>query len=395
MLTRQRPIFMTVAFNGKRIFISTGKKVDLQWWDEKKQRVHDSYSEAVVLNEWLGSLENTASVVWKSLASLSEKPGVDMFRVEFEKLRPRFSGGFFEVMIMFLEEGSSKWSKGTYQKVRTFYKQLKEFEINTGYSVGFQSINDEFLEKFRSYFQEKGRSNVTIRKQVNTLVWFLNWASEKQYNLYTGYRKFYRLLDEAEEHGERQLLYLEWEELMSIYRHKIEQTRKERVRDIFCLMSFTGLRFSEMQSLVKSDIQENVLMVGGASGKNTRAIPLNAYAIDVLSRYTNRYYKNNLALPSVSAATMNKYLRLLAKECKLNRVVASINDEGIFLSDAITAGVATQTFIIHAIRLGIPPEIISYYTGVKKDIRMELLKHELAKNEMQKFNALQNPANDV
>jgi len=171
LLTEGRPIFMTVAFHGHRILITTSKSVDLKWWDPEKQRVREMYSEAGIINTWLDSLEYTAGVTWKSLVSLSENPGVEEFRIEFEKLKPRFSGGFFDVMYLFMEDGNSRWSRGTYKKVRTFFNQLRSFEKEIGYELKFNSLTADFLSSFQHYQKEKGKSAVTILKMVNTLVW--------------------------------------------------------------------------------------------------------------------------------------------------------------------------------------------------------------------------------
>ena len=128
LLARQRPIFMTVAFNGNRIMISTGKNVDLRWWDPERQRVREEHADANVLNNWFDDLKANASVVWKALAVQSLKPEVKDFKREFERLKPRFSGGFFDVFFLFIEEGSERWSSSTYKKVRSFYKNLKSYD---------------------------------------------------------------------------------------------------------------------------------------------------------------------------------------------------------------------------------------------------------------------------
>lgn len=387
LLTRNRPVFMTVAFHGKRILISTGKKVDHIWWDHKLQRVKSAHPDAAIVNTWLETLNDTASLVWRSLASLSEKPGVKDFRKEFERLRPRFSGGFFDVLIQFMEEGAEKWTAGTYKKVRSFYNQLRDFVSQSSYNLNFNTLNEEFLQKFVDFHSASGRSDVTILKQVNILVWFLNWATRKGYNIYYDYKTFYRLLEKPEIKEVPDLIYLNWEELMTFSSYKSDVIRVERARDLFCLMCFTGIRIAELQNLEKQDVNEESICIK-KKNKRTRYIPLNIHSKAILERYRNRLYKNNRALPTLSVVSMNKYVRIIANDAGISREVD--NQKGIKLPihSILTTGTAIPTFIMNAIRLGIPPEIISSYTGVRNDKRIALIQHEMAKSEMHKFNKI-------
>lgn len=387
LLKTRRPIFMTVAFHGKRVMISTGKFVDLNWWDHERQQVNEAHPEARLINVWLDSLAYTAGIIWRSLASLSEKPGAADFRRAFERLRPRFSEGFFEVMFLFMKEGSTRWSSSSYRKVRTFYGQLQAFSTETGYPMRFDRINETFLEQFKTFQSGKGLSDVTILKMVNTLVWFLNWATKHRYNVYHDYRSFYKLLGNMSRPGPARPLYLEWQELMKFRDYRTEITRKERICDLFCLMCFTGIRFSELAHLQKGDADENNILIRG-KGRKDRLVPLNKYAQHILQKYRNRYYRDNLALPPVSAVTMNKYLPVIGKELGLYR---RVNDAGKGadsrpLFERITAGVAVQTFIMHALRLEIPAEVIGAITGVRSDQRIALLQQEIATNAIKKFN---------
>ncbi|MDA3822913.1 MAG: phage integrase SAM-like domain-containing protein [Bacteroidales bacterium] len=389
LLTTGRPIFMTVAFQGQRVLISTKQHVDLKWWNSEKQRVREIHSDAGIMNAWLDSLEHTAGLVWKSLVSQSENIEVKEFRKEFEKLKPQFPGGFFDVMYLFLEDGSMHWSSGSYKKVRTFIDQLRHFESETGYVLRFNTVTAEFLNKFQEFQQTQGKSAMTILKMVNTLVWFLNWATKKSYNVYSEYRKFYKMLGSIEKEEHQEFFYLEWDELMRFCRFSGDEPRKQRVKDVFCLMCFSGLRFAEMNTLEKEDLSEDFIVIRKLGRKN-RHLPLNKQAKEIIAKYGNKYYRNNSALPPMSMVTMNKYLREIGEELKLNREVKDRNNSEIKvpLYTILTAGMAVQTFIFNAIRLEIPAEVISNYTGITNDQRIDLLKQEIAIKEIEKFNTI-------
>jgi integrase len=224
---------------------------------------------------------------------------------------------------------------------------------------------------------------------VNTLVWFLNWATDRGFNIYRDYKGFYKMLSTGSESQPRAPVYLEWEELMALLGSDIGETRKERVRDIFCFSCFTGLRLGELGNLRKEDVTSSMLTVRKSDGPG-RQVPLNDYAKGILVKYENRYYRDNVALPPVSPVTVNKYLGILGRELKFTRLVPDPKGERKkrALWEVLTAGAGVQTFIMNAIRLDIPAEIISSFTGVANDQRVRILKHEMAVRQIKKFNEI-------
>lgn len=376
LLTRERPVFMTVAFHGKRVLISSGKKIDMDWWDTERQKVREEYPEAVLLNSWFSTMEETAVAAWKSI-SYMEDPDTKSFRKSYKKLKPTFSKGFFDVFFQFMEEGSSRWSKSTYSKVRTVYNHLKTFEGEQDDQLDFRGMDSSFLGKFRKFYHKRGNNDTTILKAVNTIVWFLNWATEKRYNIFLDYRSFYKELGAIDSVNVRPPeIYLEWDELMDIFSLSSEEPKWQRARDIFCFMCFTGLRYSELQGLRKEHLLEKRIVVNKQSAQ-TRIVPLNNYAEGIIHKYENKYYRNNAALPVMSLVTLNKYIGKIAEEAGIGKKAGSV-----------TAGTASVTFIMNALKLDIPVEIISTYTGISNDKRIKILKQQIATEEIKKFDKL-------
>jgi hypothetical protein len=158
------------------------------------------------------------------------------------------------------------------------------------------------------------------------------------------------------------------------------------VRDQFCFMCFTGLRFSELQNLRKEDVGEEDIVVRKKTGK-LRRIPLNRQARAILEFYENRFYLNHAAFPAISPITLNKYLRVVGREAGLDRPVPGKEFTGgkVPLYERLAAGFAVHTFIANAVYMEIPPEIISGFTGVGNDSRVLRIKMDLARKEMSKF----------
>ncbi len=326
------------------------------------------------------------------MQDLPDVPDAERFRSLFRENKPRQSTGFFDVFFLFLESGSTRWSTSTYRKVRTIYKHLREFEEQAGYQISFKNMDGLFLEKFRTFYAGKGNSEATTFKAINIIVWFINWATGKGYNVNQEYRRFYKTMGQKNG-GSRLPLYLHMEELQKICNYQPDNRKMERVRDLFCFMCFTGLRYTELQNMRKDDVGTDEVIVRRTAGK-LRRIPLNGQAREIHLKYDNKYYLDNAAFPPMSIITFNKYLRMIGKNAGLQRLVISPGKpkhpavnirEKIPLSDCLTAGMAIHTFIANAIDLEIPAGIISGFTGVQNDSRVRRIKMELVKKAAGKF----------
>ena len=112
------------------------------------------------------------------------------------------------------------------------------------------------------------------------------------------YKKFYKALDKGEDSPVLPL-FLKWDELSAIRDKEFDSKRKERVRDMFCFMCFTGMRFSELQSLRKED-------VGEPSRKYLWVLSRNKELDDaVYSRLLDIASKNDFDISSVIRVNQN------------------------------------------------------------------------------------------
>jgi len=386
MLSVDCPVFMSVTFGGNRVTIGTGIKVDMNAWDTELQRIQASYPGLQHLNNWLETMQGIAGKTMEALLHSNKELSPANFRNLFLLLKPKYSSGFFDLFFQFMESNSSSWSNATYRKVRTLYNLLREFEDHSRIPISFNTMDVQFLDRFIAYCQEKEYKHSTIYKTVNNLVWFLNWATDKGYNVYREYKQFYKLMDAPD--GKSPLpLFLHWNELMLLKEYNTDNRRIERVIDLFTFMCFAGVRFSELQRIKKEDLREGEIAVRKTGGR-VRIIPMNKYASQIRLKYENKYYRNNTAFPSMSIITMNKYLRLVGKDVGLNRMIysATAGEEGSPLYSRLTAGIAVNTFIRNAIEMEVPVEIISRFTGVQNDSRVRRIKSDLATKEMKKFN---------
>jgi len=382
------PVFMSVTYNARRLVFNTGIRLRLDEWDVEKRRVHSRHPEAVAWNELLDSMTYSAQMVWQSLMSSGEDPDPVEFRALFRQKRPVGGSGFFPLFFQFMEEKSRQWNRTTYLKVRHHYKQLGKFQEESGRKLTFPAMDTRFLESYAAWMKEQGYRPATTRRNVNILVWFLNWATREGYNIHLEYKGFYRKLGKTLPAGRQpRPLFLTENELDLLAKSSPEERTASRVRDLFCLSAYTGITFAELARLTKSDIAPDMIRVTGPRGK-IRQVPLGAEAAQLCLAYTNRYYPDNRAFPYVAPLTYIRRIRRMAEELGLNRpvVVSDRNGEPekVPLFSVLSPVTAVNTFITRAIAAGWPDLELYRHTGIAGDKRVYSIRYTLIRREKEK-----------
>lgn len=170
----------------------------------------------------------------------------------------------------------------------------------------------------------------------------------------------------------------------------------DRVRDVFCFCCFTGLRYSDVAKLTRSDIRDSYFTIVTQKTSDFVKIELNNYSRSILEKYADFPFENNKALPVISNAKMNEYLKELGRLAGLDepqRVVYFMGNrrhEEVFPKYALlTTHAGRRTFVVNALYLGIPAEVIMRWTGHSDFKSMKpytKIVDTLKEQEMEKFN---------
>ena len=168
----------------------------------------------------------------------------------------------------------------------------------------------------------------------------------------------------------RRVLFLEWDELMHFYTFDFGSLQHlANVRDVFCFCAFTGLRFSDAARLRPSDIADGEIRVVTQKTADPLTIPLNRYAREIIAR-TLPSPSSGLLLPVISNQNSNYQLKDAAMLAQLDRPVSEVYYVGSerlertsLAWEVITTHWARRTFVVNALRLGIPAEVVMKFTG--------------------------------
>lgn len=364
IITENVPILLFFSFDGKRLQHFTGQRVDARKWDDESQRVKRNFSEAAEINKELGKLKVKVENIYEKAQALEVIPTVEYIR---DRLRSNkgSKGSFWEVFDEYLQHRANHAGVNTLKKYRSTYNHLRNFSSSKHYRLEFDSINSSFYNKFFSYLAEEcEHTNNTISKYIKVLKTLLNYATEEGHNKNLEFRKF----GAKEEEGE--VIFLTWKELNKLYSMRIKNESLAQVRDVFCFGCFTGLRYSDIYNLKKSNIKGEFISLNTIKTKEGNKIPLNDYAKTILAKY--REMPGEKALPVISNQKMNEYLKELGKLAEFDEEITLVHFRGgeriettLPKYQVLTTHIARKTFITTALKLKMQTEVIMSITGHK------------------------------
>lgn len=247
---------------------------------------------------------------------------------------------------------------------RTFY-YLKEYANAQGRKIDFEDINLDFYHDFMLHLQKKKLALNTIGKKIQTLKIFLNAATDAGINANRQYKshRFTAVNEESES------IYLNETELQTIYELDLTDNPKlDKVRDLFIIGCWVGLRFSDWNKITPANIDNGFLELKQAKTGGGIVIPLYPQVEAIL-----RKYEGNLP-PVISNQKFNEYLKDVAKEADLTDVVhKSITKGGVRTSTArpkhrmVTTHTARRSFATNLYKAGLPTLTIMAITGHKTE----------------------------
>ncbi len=324
----EMPINADITFGGKRIWYYYGYRIAPAKWDEKAQRVkrNNFNSDDVSASDINQRLIKIASAVDDAFAQLElreEEATPATVREEVKKILDEERCTrltvcqTYDILIDEREKeiketpATAQWSKGTLTKHKTMRKHLSGFRA----TLYFEDINDELLAKFELYLIGKRLSNSYVFKSMKDIKTFLNWATKKGYNRNIKYQSYQqRFHDETTSDTAVNHFALTPEELQSIMTFPTHRQAIDRARDVFVFCCFTGLRFSEVMALKRSNMDGDILDTTAQKTRQRKRIPLAEDAMRILSKYPAAPDEDDPRIfPKISNQKFNSHLKEVGK----------------------------------------------------------------------------------
>ena len=410
LIVENVPIRMRVNFASKRIEFTTGYRIDAAKWDTDKQRVRNGCTNklkqsASEINASLLGYYTEVQEIFKKFEVEEIMPTPEQIKEAFnalhkpieEEIKPRKStpNAFYKVFDEFVRDCGQQnaWTDSTYEK----FAAVKNHLMNFRDGLTFDFFDEKGLNDYVTYLRDvKEMRNSTIGKQLSFLKWFLRWAFKKDVHQNNAYDSYKPKLKSTQ----KKIIFLAWEELNKLREFEIPAAKQalDRVRDVFLFQCFTGLRYSDVFNLRRSDIKGDHIEVTTVKTSDSLIIELNKHSKAILDKYKDVAFEDDKVLPVITNQKMNDYLKELAELAGIDEPVRQTYYRGNERIDEVTPKYALlgthagrRTFICNALALGIPPKVVMKWTGHSDYKAMKPyidIADDIKANAMSKFNQL-------
>lgn len=404
---RNAPLQFRVKWNGSKCIATFSPKVtiDATKWSQEAQRCNANTTHtsrlipANIINKRLGEYEAYAKQAFDYFDGQGINPNVSQFKHAFNVLRREIpmeteptSMPFSDAMQDFIDrvQHISNWSANTLKSINGTKNTLAEFDPK----LRVDDLTYDKLAAFLTYLTDKGYKNTYIRKVFKNLLEVMRWMESE--GIYHGdaHKTFKPRFKGAYDY--RTVIYLTWEELMHVYNMTFDDINLERTRDAFCFCCFTSLRYSDLVQLQRCDVKPNHIEIVTAKTDEVLRIDLNDYSRALLNKYAHADWLGTSALPVYANQVMNRYLKEIAKQAGLTQEIKTTYysgnkrvEEVHKKYELITTHCGRRTFIVNALFLGIPAEVVMKWTGHEDYKAMKpyiAIVDKLKSQEMNKFN---------
>lgn len=353
------PIYLRLTVNNKRIEYSITRRIEPKFWNKRSQKVMGTNREAVEINNHIDNLKHRLYKIHQRCMDennlISAKSMMNLLKGGGKKAR--------YILEIFKEHNDrtdlmagKDISVSTAKRYWTCYDHVKQF-IEEEYRLEDYKLKDidyRFITKFEFFLKTVRNCNHnSALKYINNFKKIIRIALANQW---MDRDPFYNYKVQFES-VERE--YLNAEEIDILYNKELHFDRLKIVRDMFVFSCYTGLAYSDVEKLSKSDISI------GIDGKqwinikrtktNTRSsIPLLPIAKEILNRYAYdpQVIKNDRLIPVFSNQKSNAYLKEIAMLCGITK--------------PLTTHLARHTFATTVtLTNGVPIETVSKMLGHK------------------------------
>lgn len=384
------PIRMRVSYSGIRVDIRLGVSVPAECWNADKEiaqtrsaKYKDICNEAnIKIHDTLSRIDELfakCDLVDKRLPSTDEIKACSNCRLRGNRLSDAVR--LFKIENPHLESNTIK----NYNSMLTNVVQEKG-------DIYLNDITKDVMAQLVFKFSKRMK-NSTIFVNITRLRTILLWAQKKKD--YTGDGLDYQF---KLKRIPRVIVYLTRDELLALFNYIPESKNEKIAQLLYCFCAFTGLRYSDTSTLKWDNIKDDRIELITKKTSSSLIIELNKYSREVLERAKEFETKNNLVFPNLAFCTYEKELKDIARKLEINELITyTYYKGGERVSESkekwnfVTSHTARKTFVVNAISLKIPLEVVMRWTGHKslKNIEPYLkIVDEVKRNNMDKFDSI-------
>jgi len=366
-------IYLFYNFNNQRLKYSFGQKINPKFWSFEKQRAKETKAFPVYpeFNSMLNNIETCINNAYRKFMIDNHTPTPQLLKNQLDiilnnKEHPTTVQNYFCDFIENLIKDSTK-KKGTISHYKQTLRLLNEYSTSNKSRLTFDNITLDFYEKYINFLRDKKYSENTIGAYIKDIKVFMNEAFDRSLtnNIEFKSKRFKKPQEQTDK------VYLNIEEIQKLNQLDLSKNKKlEKVRDLFVIGCYTGLRFSDLAQISVTNFINNGTQLKVKTEKTGEyvVIPLHKIVKDIVQKYNNE-------IPSViSNQKMNDYLKELAEKAGLNdKISISITKGGERKTEVfekwqlVTVHTARRSFATNMYLLDIPTISIMKITGHRSE----------------------------
>jgi integrase len=337
----ERLILMFFRYNKKQIMVSTNELIVPVNWDSKSQKASSKHLGFSNFNKWLQKMKSDALELYYQRSHLKLPLDPSTLKSEFEKLisplpqvavttekEESTSNGLLEFIENQIELLRKDKNPNTIKTYTTCYKTLLKFEKEVWKSkITFDDISVAFYLKWKEYVIENNQyCDNSINKYTGVMKLFLREAEELGLHQNFIYKssKFNTSRTDVDS------IYLTKDEIQVLLDIDLsDNTRLEKVRDLFVIGCWTGLRFSDLSNLRDENVSKNMDLIHISNIIKTGGIldiPIHPIVAKIFKKYMD---STGSYIPvSITNQRMNEYLKEIAEKAGFIEEISRVKKIG-------------------------------------------------------------------
>jgi integrase len=379
-------IHCVIRFNNQKTVISSVETIKPKYWDIDKQRAKATkqFVEYPEFNQRLDDIESSVKSVYRKFVSEYKKyPSTEELKhlvkltlsdqTEFQKPIKITLLKYIEQLIEDTKSGKrinpktkQCFAADSHKAYQNTLRALERFSKTTKTTIDFDSVNLEFYNHFKDYMMEIEKvSNNYFGLHIKNIKLFLNESFD--IGLHTNQKHNHKHFSKLQNDTDN--IYLDQTQLEIIRNLDLtKNTRLDRVRDLFLVGCWTGLRFSDFNAISPKNIQGGFIEIETQKTGERIVVPIHDTIKSIMEKYDG--LTHNSLPPSISNVNMNRYLKELAREAKFEDIHqirtfkgGAIIVENIPTHKLISTHTARRSFATNMYLIGVPSINIMGITG--------------------------------
>lgn len=384
------PIRAWVSFNSKRFPFNTGIRIDKRFWNEKTKRPVAS----VAFKEYkdtVDDIDNVAKWVRDAFDAMVERLGGYPDPIDFKKnceelvhykgvlpgvSQPELSNNLVDYIQHIIDKSKAgkrtlrngkPYANTTLKSYNTLKNAIKRYlKEKKKPLLCFNDIDVDFYQDFQDYiyhYEKKSDNHFgTLIKNIKVM---MNEALEEGLHQNVKYKskRFKKVQLEVDN------IYLSADQLDQLYKYDFsDNNRLDRVRDLFLVGCWTGLRFSDFTNIKEKNIQGDFIEIKTQKTGESVVIPIHDTVKAIMEKYKGR--TANSLPPALSNVKMNLYIKEAVKEAKLTDIVSIERTRAGFttikqqpINELVSTHTARRSFASNMFKMGVPSIVIMAVTG--------------------------------